>query len=399
MMLSHLSPSPGVGGLLKSAPEDFLVEEIAPDGSPYAIDERILHPDSGGAYTHFVLQKTNWSTSSAISEIAKRLRTGHHALNFAGTKDKLAITTQLASVRGDRKAELLALNIKDISINGAWGATDRVHLGELLGNRFTITVRGADAAEASRRVDAVSAELAGAFPNYFGEQRFGSSRRNTHLVGAKLLEGDLEGAAMMFLCDSKGENNEFAVLARKSLAETLDFAKALGEFPRHLRLERSMLAHLERSPSDFAGALRRLPRTTLLLFVHAFQSDLFNCLLSDRLSEGPLELEEGEYFCGEAHGFPDVSRTEAEGWICGKIIGYGTPLNEREAALLENMGVAKDAFRMDALPELRSKGTYRTLMAPLKDFKFNGDTTTFSFSLPAGSYATAAMREFMDAKG
>ncbi|MEW6722910.1 MAG: tRNA pseudouridine(13) synthase TruD, partial [Candidatus Micrarchaeota archaeon] len=222
---------------------------------------------------------------------------------------------------------------------------------------------------------------------------------NTHLVGRKLLAGELEDALVMFLCDSSGEKNEQAIQARKELETTRDFARALGYYPKNLRLERTIIAHLAKNPGAYANALRRLPRNILLLFVHALQSDMFNRLLSDRMSEGGPELEEGEYFCGETLGFPDLGKTEAEGWICGKLIGYGTPLNGRERALLEEYGLQKDAFRMKSLPEISSKGSYRTLLAPMRGPSISGggapDALVFRFSLPSGSYATMAMREFM----
>jgi tRNA pseudouridine13 synthase len=399
MDLAYLSRTPGIGGAIKSAPEDFLVEELAPDGTIFEFDRQTAHSDEPGPYLHFVLQKNNWSTSSAISEISKRLHTSQSNFNFAGSKDKLAITTQLASVRGSSKEAILGMRIKDISINGVWSALGRVQLGDLLGNRFTIRVRDASDGAADK-VAAIADELGSRVPNYFGEQRFGSSRRNTHLVGEKLLKGEVEDAAIMYLCDSEGEMHAEATLARKELVETRDFVRALQSFPRHLRLERSMLAHLAKRPDDYSGALCSLPRNILLMFIHAYQSDLFNRLLSERLIEGggALELEEGEYFCGDTLGFPDLNKTEGEGWISAKLIGYNTPLNRREKALFDTLGIQKDAFRMKAMPEIASKGTYRTLLAPLKDFNFNGDTTTFSFALPSGSYATVAMREFMDSK-
>jgi len=393
-MLSSLSRSPGIGGSIKSAPEDFLVEEIAPDGTVYGLGEQISYPNASGQYVHFILQKTDWSTSSAISEIAKRLRTSQSNFNFAGSKDKVAITTQLASVRGSSKEALSGLKIKDISINGVWSALDRVHLGDLLGNRFTITVRGA-CDDAASRIGVISAELDGKMPNYFGEQRFGSTRNNTHTIGMMLLRGEVGEAVRSFLCDSDGEEHAEAKLARKELADTSDYGRALSAYPRHLRLERSMLAYLAKKPNDPAGALRCLPRHILLLFVHAVQSHVFNNLLSERLAESKgteLSLEAGEFFCGESFGFPDTSKTEAEGWIAGKLIGYNTPVNEREQAVLDALGIKKEDFRMKSLPELSAKGSYRTLLAPLKDFSFDG---SFRFSLPSGSYATVAMREFM----
>ncbi len=388
-MMNFLSKSPGIGGKLKTRPEDFIVEEISADGTVFQLDQEIQN-EGTGKFTHFILQKTDWSTSSAILEIAKRLHSGHKRFSYAGTKDKVAITTQLASAYDIPKEKILDLRIKDIKINGAWNAEDKVHMGQLLGNRFTIRLEDADLDEG--KINALSSELDGKFPNYFGEQRFGSTRRNTHLVGLEILKNNLEGACRIFLCDSKGETNQLARGSREKLESSQDYSAALKDFPRHLRLERKMIAHLANKPGDYAGAIKAIPRTTQLLFIHAVQSMMFNEMLSERIEQG-IELEEGEYFCSEKNGFPDVKSADAEGWICAKIIGYSSPLNKREKELLAKHGIDKEVFRLKHLPEIASKGTYRTLLAPLKDFNYADGI--FSFSLPSGSYATVAMREFM----
>ncbi len=395
-MMRHLSSSKGIGGVLKAAPQDFLVEEIAPGGAIYELDRRFSLPDAEGPYVHFVLQKKNWTSVRALAEVGRAIGVQQRDMNMAGMKDKTSISTQLASARGADKERVLSLSIKDLSINGAWAAPERVRLGQLLGNRFTIMVRDCEAGDPQASREAIYAELDGRFPNYFGGQRFGSGRRNTHRIGEKLLRGEAEEALIMFLCDTENESNPLVASARKELAGTRDFSRALSYFPRHLSLERSLISYLSKNPGKYSEAFRRLPRNISLLFIHAFQSHLFNILLSDRLAEGELELEEGEYFCGETLGFPDTSKTEGEGWICGKLIGYSSPLNGRERALLDSLGFSKEAFRMKGMPQLSSKGSYRTLMAPLRDFSGNGPV--FRFSLPAGSYATVAMREFMDAK-
>jgi tRNA pseudouridine13 synthase len=393
--LSYLSKTPGTGGTLKNAPEDFLVEEILEDGTVLELDQQFTRPGTPGRFTHFVLQKRDWSTSSALSQIAKLLHTSPKAFNSAGMKDKTSVSVQLASVQGVGRDALLSLDTKDIRILGAWPESDRVKLGALLGNRFTIRANGL-AGDADALVGRISAELGERFPNYFGEQRFGSARKNTHLIGEKMLQGKFDDAVRLFLCGNEGESNALAMEARKELESTGDYAAALKTFPKHLRLERTMLAHLSGRPDDSIGALRCLPRNISLLFIHAFQSHLFNILLSERIAQG-LELEKGEYYCGERFGFPDTSKAEAEGWITARLIGYDSPVNAREQELLERLGMQRDAFRMKAMPEIASKGTYRTLLAPMKDFNFQADT--FRFSLPAGSYATVALREFMDSKG
>ncbi|MFH1520492.1 MAG: tRNA pseudouridine(13) synthase TruD [Candidatus Micrarchaeota archaeon] len=398
--MNYLSKIPGIGGTIKTTPGDFLVEEIGLDGTVFELNRKFSKDNArvesgGGKYIHFILQKNNWSTSSAISEISRRLQISQNRFNTAGIKDKTAISVQLASVFGVPIEKVEEIKIKDISINGAWTAANRVRIGDLLGNRFTIRVRDC-IQDSTDRSEAIMVELNKKFPNYYGEQRFGSTRKNTHLVGEKILQKKLEDAVFMFLCDGDGEINSDSIKARKNLKETRNFSQALKEYPNHLRLERSMIAYLERHPENYLNALRCLPRNILLLFVHAFQSHIFNILLSERIQDGEseLELEEGEYYCGETRGFPDIDKAEAEGWITGKLIGYTTPTNTREKELLEKFSMSKENFKLKEIPEVASKGTYRTILSPLKDFSYQNET--FRFSLGSGSYATVALREFLD---
>ncbi len=396
MVLSYLSSVDGIGGSLKTNPEDFIVEEIEEDGTVLERDKKINRTGETGKFTHFILQKKDWSTADAISQIAHSLGISHSRFNFAGTKDKRAITTQLVSVMDVTPERILGLKIKDISINGAWTAKEKVMLGSLLGNKFVIRVDGAESSDET--VGTIHEDLGGTFPNYFGEQRFGSTRKNTHIIGEHILRGDLESAVIDYLTNSEGETHEEARLARKELKKTLDFNSALKIFPKHLRMEHTMIAHLAGNEKDYKGALKRLPRNILLLFIHAFQSNIFNELLSQKVKEGSFSPEEGEYLCGEnSSGFPDIESRKKGEWLVMKLIGYETfDLSDREYELLEKHGISPSAFRIKELPEISSKGTHRTALSPLKDFKFNN--SIFQFSIPSGSYATVALREFIDKK-
>lgn len=389
-MLNFLSSEEKrVKGEIKQNASDFRVEEIGLDGAVFELDKSIERVSSGSKFVHFILQKEDWSTPDAAREIAKRLRISPKRINYAGTKDKKAVTTQLMSAYGARREDVLGLKILGMKILGAWNSDEKIEMGELLGNRFRIKAGGEIDAEI---INEIYAELGGKFPNYFGPQRFGGSRGNTHLIGEKLIQSDLRGAVEEYLLNYEGETNAYAIEARKKLREEMDYRNALTYFPKHLKLERLLLLGLAENPRDYAGALRRLPRQVLLLFVHAFQSHLFNIVLSERIKEG-LETEEAEYYCGEKYGFPDLEKKTEKGWLVGKIIGYETETNEREKELLERFGIRKEDFRMRALPEINSKGTYRTLLAPMKDFRYKENV--FSFSLPSGSYATSALREFI----
>ncbi|MBI4399182.1 tRNA pseudouridine(13) synthase TruD, partial [Candidatus Micrarchaeota archaeon] len=243
-------------------------------------------------------------------------------------------------------------------------------------------------------------ELNGVTPNYFGEQRFGSVRKNTHLVGREILVGNFKGAVLNYLTFTNNEENEDAVIARKELASDLDYSKALKDFPRHLKYEKIILNHLAKNPNDFVNSLRKLPRGLLLMFVHAYQSYIFNVLLSKRISTGNLKPEEGEYTCAlNDYGFPDLEKKTKKGFLVGKLIGYESSLNEVEKELFEKEAIDKEMFKIKSLPEISSKGSFRTLLTPLKDFNYKVDEELIlSFSLQAGSYATVVLREFIDLK-
>ncbi len=402
-MLGYLSSANKfIRGEIKQSASDFQVEEIMADGTVLELNKKKEFPDSGSKFVHFVLEKEDWSTAEAARKIASRLRISPKRINYAGTKDKKALTTQLMSAFGVRKEDVLGLKISGMKILSAWHADEKVEMGALLGNRFKIrVVGGIDGRIVKEIVSELGTENerprnevhACEFPNYFGPQRFGNTRTNTHIIGEKLLKSDLRGAVESYLIGDEGEMNTYAKEARKKLRDEGDYRKALGYFPKHLKFERLMLLHLAEHRHDYANALRKLPRQILLLFVHAFQSHLFNLMLSGRLAEGKLELEGGEHYCGEKSGFPNPGMASNSGWIAGKIIGYETELNERETELLERFEMRKEDFRVQALPEINSKGTFRTLLAPMKDFEYKENV--FAFSLPSGSYATSVLREFI----
>ncbi|HNT60378.1 MAG TPA: tRNA pseudouridine(13) synthase TruD [Candidatus Bilamarchaeaceae archaeon] len=391
---AYLSPSSGIGGEIKFDAESFLVEEIMQDGTVLEKGKRVERGGEEGRFSHFVVQKSDWTTAAAVKEISRRLHVGQSRFDYAGTKDKTAVSVQLMSAFDIPPEKILAVRVKDIEILGAWGAAEKVKMGDLLGNRFTIGWRGENG-DVEGRANAIHLELGGKFPNYFGPQRFGSTRHNTHIIGEMLVARQFEEAAMEFLCATAGELNEKSVGARKALGEHMDFARALREFPAHLRPERAMLSWLARNANDFVGAFRQLPRPTLLMFVHAFQSYLFNEMVSERVKGGEVAPEEGEYFCAEMGGFPMVEE-KGDAWLCGRIIGYETVPNAREREILDKYGISPRDFKIKSVPEISSKGAYRALLAPYVGFSFTENK--FRFSLPSGSYATSLLREFMDAK-
>ncbi len=368
------------------------IQELSFESSNDSI-EREQKSEDGLDFVYFVLQKKNWNTMQAINAIANALHVTKKRFNYAGNKDRRAVTTQLVSAFKVDCEKLAGVFIKDIRINGCWKASEKVDLGDLNGNRFVVVVRGA-CSDAENKIRKINEELNGFFPNYFGEQRFGSMRCNTHLVGKAIVQGNFGEAVENYLVYSgEGEEVEEARQARERLKRELDYKKALGYFPNHLKYERTLLAHLAEHSNDYVNALRKLPRGLNLMFVHAYQSLLFNELLSERVKE---MKKEGK------HGLkPEEGEREENGLAVGKIIGSNTLLNEREKKLFEREGMRVEAFKIPSFPEIGSKGSERLLLAPVNGLEWSvleESAAKLQFSLESGSYATVLLREFMDSK-
>ena len=391
--LAYLSKNPGIGGEIKTTPEDFQVEEIMGNGMVLEIDKKVELAGDKGDFTYFVLQKKSWNTIDALKAIGDKVGCGIKSFGYAGTKDRNALTTQLASVY---KQDVGAVRLKDIKILGSWKAEKKIELGDLLGNRFTIRVK-TNKRKTETKIHEISEHLGGVFPNYFGPQRFGN-RENTHLVGKNMLQGSFRRACEEYLFGGNVEGNEKARIAREDLKKTGDYKKAALEFPQHLTYERLILLHLAKNPNDFANAIRKLPRGISLMFIHAYQSYLFNRVLSEKL-RGSSGLEAGEYYClTNEFGFPDLSRKSDAGYMVGKLIGYESEIGSVDKQILEEEGIRPEDFKMRSYPELASKGNFRAMTCPINDFSFKEDGCEFKFSLPSGSYATMVMREFLDEK-
>ncbi|MGC8670046.1 MAG: tRNA pseudouridine(13) synthase TruD [Candidatus Micrarchaeia archaeon] len=406
----NITSSKKIAGTIKNSPEDFVVQEIALNGSVIEANKvytsSMLGMDNpDGKFAVFVLQKKDWNTIQALRAIAKKFRRGIKSVGFAGTKDRTSISTQLCSLYGVKSEELQKIHIKDIQINGAWNSSNAVKLGDLLGNKFEVLIRGVSENDYSIAKD-IKEELdsLGVFPNYFGDQRFGV-RKNNFEIGLSMLKGDFESAAMRFLTDSSNELSTDAVEARKRLIEEMDFKKALNYFPRYLKYERFVIEYLSKYPGNYANAIRRLPRTLSLMFVHSVEDTIFNRELEHRLKEHRIAPEHGDMVCSISGKFYDLKSThifeniEENVIPVANIVGYDSKPNEFEKNMLEELGLSLEDFKLNGMPELNCKGSFRALFAPFKDLSLShtssDEVLKLAFSLPSGSYATVFIDEFL----
>ncbi len=96
--------------------DTFLVEEITSDGKRLRAGEDydFASPDDWNLnmpFTHFVLEKWNWNTTDALAAIGRKCHVSARRFNFAGTKDRNAHTTQIASAYGVDPQKLMAVHV------------------------------------------------------------------------------------------------------------------------------------------------------------------------------------------------------------------------------------------------------------------------------------------------
>ncbi|XP_021817485.1 multisubstrate pseudouridine synthase 7 isoform X2 [Prunus avium] len=239
-----------------------------------------------GKFLRFHLYKENKDTQEALGIIGKMLGVQPRSFGFAGTKDKRAVTTQRVTVFKQLASRLAALNDRliGIKVGDFCYVKEGLVLGQLMGNRFTITLRGVVAdSEDTIKASAIALGKQG-FINYFGLQRFGSGSVPTHLIGATLLRGEWKSTVSLFLDPREGEKNAITE-AREYYKETNDIEGTLRQLPRHLVSEKAILQCLKKCPGNYLQALKAIPRTLRMMYVHSYQSYLWNHAASMRVQK------------------------------------------------------------------------------------------------------------------
>ncbi|MHC4318778.1 MAG: tRNA pseudouridine(13) synthase TruD [Planctomycetota bacterium] len=403
----YLTTEPGLGGAIKQRPEDFLVEELP-----------LYEPSGEGEHLYLRVEKTGVSHHEMASCVRRHFDVQQRAVGFAGMKDKAAVTRQTISVHLPRDRAVPAGDVPHERITVLWMRrhTNKMRVGHLAGNRFSIRIRQVDPAKVTVVRRQLARLAATGVPNYFGRQRFGY-RVNNHLLGLALLRADWAGLIGELLGSAgsafpeyqrprrelfdQGRYREAAVLWTPADRNELTVAKALAGGRRT------------------RDAARAVGKTAMLFWISALQSAVFNRVLDRRLEAGALtRLVEGDLAWKHDNGAvfavtagelsrdeltPRLDRLEISPsgplWGAG-MIRPGPAVDAVELEALKAIGVTPETFgtRGDEF-----RGARRPLRVPVGNpsteagVDEDGAYIRVAFDLPAGSYATVLLREMMKA--
>lgn len=386
---------PGIGGIIKESPEDFLVTEIP-----------LYQPCGEGEHTYAEIEKRGVTTLDAVRRLSRSLGIQERDIGYAGMKDARGITRQTLSFPRIEPDRLLSLSLPGIRVLSAARHRNKLKTGHLAGNSFTIRIRTVDR-DANDKASAILDVLSQrGVPNYFGQQRYGGLG-NSHLIGRALLNRDFKAAVDAVMGDPESIRDE----GWRSAVEAYhrgDLAGSLELFPGQCRTEREILKRLVKRPDGHERALDAVPPRLKRLYLSACQSSLFDQVLErridriDTVEEGDLAFRHDNGACflvedaaAEQERARDFGISPSGPMFgCKMKLPEGNP-RELEEGVLREEGLALSSF--DLAGPLRMEGERRPLRIPLRNLSTSPDPEGFSltFSLPKGAYATSVVREIM----
>jgi len=333
--LAHAHGRPPASGAIRHAAEDFQVTELP-----------LLEPAGTGEHAWVRVRKRNTNTPVIAERLAKIAGVHPRDVGFAGLKDRRAVTEQWFSVLlpGRDDPDWALLDDENIRVLQHVRHARKLQRGALRGNAFRLVIRGlgGDREALGQRLHQVRAS---GVPNYFGAQRFG--RDGSNLRTAQRL---------------------------------------------------------------FASPRLRLSRNQRSLALSSARALLFNRVLSERIATGcwdspvagdAMQLDGSHSFFIADSIDDDLLRRVREHDVhpTGPLCGKGESPVGGECLALESAVLADYGTWLEGLAAAGVRQARRALRVVPDDISWDwqtDDCLQLTFSLPAGSYATAVLRELIE---
>lgn len=316
-----------------------------------------IDPIGNGIFTNELLNKYDLLEDNRSNISCK--------VSFAGNKDKRAVTYQRMSVKCNF-INLLEIDLKNVSVMDIKRSNKSINLGELIGNKFTIRVKKIKESQENESLSKRNknelmnfSEKKVFYLNYFGMQRFGKSKNN-HLVGELIHHNKIEEALELILFTYFNSRNEKDILI--DLYKNKKYTGLIKLIPYSCFMERKIIFLLSK---DTQNILKKLPRESLMLYLHSYQSYIFNEELNKLIDKKEVKVylkKDDNYFLSDTYEL-------------------------------------KDAYlQLIKLNSKLAKGGYRKVLECANEFSISEEEDSFlvEFILERGCYATMFLREFFD---
>ena len=369
----------GCGGKIRTTDEDFLVSEVL---SKKALQSISLE----GSYAVYKLKKHSIDTNHSLYNVFQK-----HGLRLKslGLKDASAVTEQF--VCSEKKANSIEKILEEkYSLKRIGFVKKPLSKKDMIGNKFTIKITGAKSD--IKKFDEYEKIL-----NFYGYQRFGSTRPVTHLIGKSILQKNYEKAVNLLLSFTSEYDSLENSKLRKKLSDKSSYSKLLNEIPLQMDLERIVVNQMIKH-NDPKKSIHALPISMRRFFIQAYQSFLFNKTLSMALIDGEdlLSPQNGDV-CYDKNGIVGKFSNESGQTLSIPLVGYSyykkTRFHYQISKILESEEILPRDFFLKEMQELSSEGGFRN--SSIKCDDVNVRNNTISFTLSRGSYATIVMREIM----
>ena len=385
---------------LKQQPTDFIVEEIPSIEISSEKDEHSV----------FLLEKQEVDTFDAIRQIAKKLHISLFEIGYAGLKDKHAFVRQYISI--PTRYHVQDLNINSLTLVFVGFHRKKIKIGDLMGNRFAITVRDVsenELTDISRR--AATIPICGV-PNYFDSQRFGSVIDN-EFIGKDIILKKYDHAVKRYLTlYQKSEPKKIKDQKRKILSSWDDLSKV-----RVYNKAFAVVVKEYLNTSNWQAAYRKIPAHLREMFVNAYQSFLWNECVKEILKNRveTKKLYSVEYAIGVLLFYTTLSEHEMK-----KIpktfqtISENISFSDDEQWIVDRVLMKEELTLSDFEIESETGNFFKTrerqvllipndfsISKPTKDeLNSRGNIVRYkiqvSFSLPKGSYATIVTKRLFN---
>ena len=309
----------------------------------FVVKEQLGYDMSGdGEFVAVKVRKTDCNTLFVGEQLAKFAGISARNMSYAGLKDRKAVTEQWFSLQmpGQPTPDFSQFSLEGVEILDVTRHQRKIRIGSLQGNHFEILLRNAEETDELKvRLDFLAKN---GFPNYFTEQRFGRDGNN--------------------------------------LTQALRWAN--GEINVKDRNKRSF-------------------------YLSATRSEIFNLIVAKRIELGlAQQVLNGDILqLNGSHSWFVVDESEDLAQLQQRLAQQDVLLTapligeeEKSAVDFENEIFAQHQALFALMRQERMKAARRAILMQPQHFQwqFEPNGLRLQFALPAGSYATALIRELVN---